>query len=155
MERRVFPSINIDACNTIAKIGICTCTHEWHEEIKELHFYILFALKSFWKKTHLKLNRICNINWWFSSHQALGISDISGYNQQSFSIAHLVVLPQQVKFLNLVTMALLKSALACTHCVRCWDRHWCDECNHFITVNNTYTCTLQSTKYFLVNKLHY
>jgi hypothetical protein len=29
--------------------------------------------------------------------------------------------------------------LACTGCIRCWDRHWCDECNHFITLNNTYT----------------
>jgi hypothetical protein len=80
MERRVFSSIDIDACNTIAKKGSCTCTHEWHEEAEELHFYIFICFEVILKKTHLKLNRICNINRWFSSHQALGISDISGYN---------------------------------------------------------------------------
>jgi hypothetical protein len=66
--------------HTIAKKGICTCTHEWHEEAEELHVYIFICFEVILKKMHLTLNKICNINWWFSSHQALGISDISGYN---------------------------------------------------------------------------
>jgi hypothetical protein len=62
MERRVLPSIDIDACNTIAKKGICTCTHECHEEAEELHFYVFICFEVILKKTHLALNRICNIN---------------------------------------------------------------------------------------------
>jgi hypothetical protein len=66
MERQVFPSIDIDACNTIAKKGICTCTHAWHEEAEELHFYVFICFEVILKKMHLTLNRIYNIIELFS-----------------------------------------------------------------------------------------